>query len=73
MNKDSHIIEIDRIVLTGTGRQHPERLRRMIESEVRRALVRAGVATAVADPHAEGRVAGEVAGSVVRAVRGRAR
>jgi hypothetical protein len=70
MNDDPHIIEIDRIVLTGTGRHRPERLRLRIEAEVRRALVQAGLPRGVAEQHVEGRVAGEVAGSVVRAVRG---
>jgi hypothetical protein len=69
MSDAAHIIEIDEIILTGAAQQRDDRLRFLIEAEVRRALSGANISTGVAAPNAETNVAGEVARCVARAVR----
>lgn len=70
MSDDAHVIEIDRLVLTGTAGYRPDRLRALIAAEVQRVVLGAGIPREVATPNAETSVAGEVAHSVVQAVRG---
>jgi hypothetical protein len=70
MSNRAHIIDIDRIVLTGAELWNPNLLNALIEAEVRRALSGSDLRmlTGVAD--SETRVAGEVARTVVRSVQG---
>jgi hypothetical protein len=69
MNDVAHIIEIDRIVLTGVTQYRADRLHSLIEAEVQRVLSSAGISQGVTAPNTEIRVAGEVARSVVQMVR----
>jgi hypothetical protein len=70
MNDRAHIVEIDRIVLTGVDQRHPGSLIALIEAEVRRALERTGMRTPMGLARNETRVAGEVARTVVRSIQG---
>lgn len=70
MSGEAHIIDIDRIVLTGVDPRNPDRLNALIEAEVLRALSRSDVRTSTGIANSETRVAGEVARSVVQSVEG---
>jgi Trm5-related predicted tRNA methylase len=70
MSDRTHIIEIDRIVLTGADLGNPDRLNALIEAEVRRALSGSDLRTSTGVANSETRVAGEVARTVVRSVQG---
>ena len=63
MSDGAHIIEIERLILTGTAGYRSDRLHSLIAAEVQRVLTGAGI------PRETG-VAGEVANSVTQAVRG---
>jgi hypothetical protein len=64
MNDDTHIIDIDHIVLIG----RPERA--LIEAELQRIVAGAGIATIIAAPNAETTLAYEVARSIAQAIQG---
>lgn len=68
MNDRAHIIDIDRIVLTGVDLRNPGRLNALIEAEVRRALNGSDLRASTGIANSETRVAGEVARSVVRSI-----
>jgi hypothetical protein len=70
MSDRTHIIEIDRIVLTGVDPRHPGRLNALIEAEVLRALNGSDLRTLMGVANNERTVAGEVARIVVQSVQG---
>jgi hypothetical protein len=70
MSGEAHIIDIDRIVLTGVDPRNPSRLSALIEAEVRRALSGSDLRTSTRAANSETRVAGEVARTVVRSIQG---
>lgn len=70
MSGEAHIIEIDRIVLTGFDLRNPRRLVALIEAEVLRALSGSDLRTSTGVADSETGVAGEVARTVVQSVQG---
>jgi len=70
MSSEAHIIDIDRIVLTGVDLRNLGRLSALIEAEVRRALSGSDLRMSTGVANSETRVAGEVAQTVVRSVQG---
>ena len=70
MNDTAYVIDIDRLVLTGTTGYRADHLRVLLEAEVQRVLSGAGIPEDVAAPSTETTVAGEVARFVAQAVRG---
>lgn len=70
MSGEAHVIDIDRIVLTGADLRNPDRLNALIEAEVRRALEGTGLRTLAGVANNEARVAGEVAQTVMRSIQG---
>jgi len=67
---EAHIIDIDRIVLTGVDPRNPARLNALIEVEVLAALRGPDLRTSTGVANSEARVAGEVARTVVRSIQG---
>jgi hypothetical protein len=70
MNEAAHVIEIDRLVLTGVSERGVGRMRSPIEAEVARTLSGVDLPESAAVPNLGTRIAAEVARSVVHAVRG---
>jgi len=70
MSGETHIIDIDRIVLTGADLRNPVRLSALIEAEVLRALRGSDLRTSTGVANSWTRVAGEVARSVVQSLPG---
>jgi hypothetical protein len=70
MSGEAHIIDIDRIVLTGVDPQNPGKLSALIEAEVLRALSGSDFRTPTGVANSETRVAGEVARTVVQSIQG---
>jgi len=68
MNERAHIIEIERIVVSGGHMLSPARLRASVETQVQQALRRAGLPTIAAHGKTQTRLAGEIAKSVVQAI-----
>jgi hypothetical protein len=70
MSDRVHIIEIDRIILTGVEQSRPGQLTALITAEMLRVLAGARLHTPPAIANSEMRIAGEVARTVVRSVQG---
>jgi hypothetical protein len=70
MSDKVHIIDINRIVLTGGDLRDPDRLGELIEADVLRALKGLELRASTGAVNSETRVAGEVARAVVRSVQG---
>jgi hypothetical protein len=70
MSDRAHIIEIDRIVLTGVDQHRRGWLTALIEAEVQRVLGGLDFPASTGGANNEMRVAGEVARTVVRSMRG---
>lgn len=70
MSDRAHVIEIDRIILTGVDQRRPGQLTALIEAEVRNVLRGTDLWASTGVANNETRVAGEVARTVARAIQG---